>query len=203
MQSIEDKILSKLKKCGRGKVFFAADFANLGTPETIKKSLQRMQKAGVIKRAAHGIYYYPKKEYEFYGTVISPKPSLNDIAKAIARRDKARIVPIGDYALNLLNLSTQVPVNAVYVTDGAPRRVKIDGSRHGILFKHSSEQKRFEYKSELLMLIVSAMREIGEGKIYQEELEIIKQHFKNVDKKDFEHDIKLIPLWVRKIFLTL
>ncbi|MDR0830137.1 MAG: DUF6088 family protein, partial [Prevotellaceae bacterium] len=170
---------------------------------TVRQTLQRLQKSDVIKRAAHGIYYYPKNDVNIQGLIISPKPSIDDIAKAIAQRDKARIVPIGDQALNLLNLSTQVPMNVVYTTTGAPRRVKIEGSRHGILFKHSSEQKRFEYKSRLLMLIVSAMREIGEGKIYPEELEIIKKHFQNVDKKDFEHDIKLMPLWVREILLTL
>ncbi|GAP71922.1 hypothetical protein SAMD00024442_20_7 [Candidatus Symbiothrix dinenymphae] len=204
MQSIENKIESKVKKCGKGKIFFAEDFTTLGTPESIKKALQRLVKSGFINRVAHGIYYYPKKDVTIGSLIISDDtPSVDAIARAIAKRDKARIVPVGDYALNLLGLSTQVPMNVVYITDGAARRVKIEGSTKGILFKHTSELRNLAYKSKLLMLIVSALREIGEGKIRENELAIIKEHFQKVAKKDFEHDSKLIPLWVRKILLTL
>jgi hypothetical protein len=202
MYSVEDKILDKVKKCGRGKIFFANDFATLGASDAIRQSLARLRKSGVLLRVAHGIYYYPKKNITIGSLVISDdKPAVDEIARAIAKRDKIRIVPVGVYALNLLGLSTQVPVNVVYMTNGAPRRVKIDGSRKGILFMHSSEQKRFQYKSELLMIIVSAMREIGEGKLRESELKIIKGHFQHVDKKDFEHDVKLMPIWVRKILV--
>lgn len=38
-------------------------------------------------------------------------PSIEQIAEMIARRDKARIVPTGIYALNKLGISTQVPMN--------------------------------------------------------------------------------------------
>jgi predicted transcriptional regulator of viral defense system len=204
MQNTENKIEIKIKKCGRGKIFFATDFANFGTPEAIKKALQRLVKSGFINRVAHGIYYYPKKDITIGNLVISDeKPSIDNIAHAIAKRDKARIVPVGDYALNLLGLSTQVPMNVVYITNGTARRIKIEGSIKGILFKHTSETRSLAYKSKLLMLIVSAMREIGEGKIRENELKIIKEHFQTVDKKDFEHDIKLMPLWVRKTLLTL
>jgi len=50
------------------------------------------------------------------------------------------------------------------------------------------------------MLIVSALREIGEGRITEEEKEIIKKHVETVSKKEFETDIKLIPVWIRKLF---
>jgi hypothetical protein len=204
MQTTENKIESKIRKCGRGKIFFAEDFASFGNSEAVFKALQRLRKSGFINRAAHGIYYYPKKDVTIGSLVISDDtPSVDAIARAIAKRDKARIVPVGDYALNLLGLSTQVPMNVVYITDGAARRVKIEGSTKGILFKHTSELRNFIYKSKLLMLIVSALREIGEGKIRENELAIIKEHFQKVDKKDFEHDIKLMPLWVRKILLAL
>ena len=77
--------------------------------------------------------------------------SIEDIAQAIAKRDKANIVPMGAYALNRLGLSRQMPMNVVFLTNGAPRRIKI-GNGRGILFKHSSSGKNFAYKSELMML---------------------------------------------------
>ena len=202
MQVAINQIENKVRKFKRGKIFFLDDFADLGTPDAIKKSLQRLANSGLLVRLANGIYWYPKKEKELYGIKISGKPTLDEIAKAIAKRDKARIVPTGLHALNLLNLSTQVPANVVYLTDGTARKVNI-GEGKGVLFKHTSEVKRLAYKSEYLMLVVSALREIGENNITNEQLAIIKEHFSKITKQEFETDIKLIPVWIRKILLAI
>lgn len=202
MQTTANQIDKRIKNHKRGKIFFMEDFTALGTPEAVKKSLQRLVSSGLLVRLANGIYWYPKKEKELYGVKISGKPTLDEIAHAIVKRDKARIVPTGVHALNLLNLSTQVPANVVYLTDGAARHVNI-GNGKGILFKHTSEVKRLAYKSEFLMLIVSALREIGEGKITDEQKEIIKGHFSHITKQEFETDLKLIPVWIHKLFLSL
>ena len=202
MQTAINQIESKVKKYKRGKIFFLDDFATVGTPDAIKKSLQRLTNSGFFVRLAKGIYWFPKKEKELYGVKISGKPTLDEIAKAIAKRDKARIVPTGLHALNLLNLSTQVPANIVYLTDGTARKINI-GDGKGILFKHTSEVKRLAYKSEYLMLIVSALREIGENKITDEQFAITKKHFSHITKQEIETDLKLIPVWIRKILFTL
>jgi len=202
MQVVITQIENKIKNFKRGKIFFLDNFASFGTPDAVKKSLQRLVNSGLLVRLANGIYWYPKKEKELYGIKISGKPTLDEIAKAIAKRDKARIVPTGLHALNLLNLSNQVPANVVYLTDGTARKIRIDEGK-GILFKHTSEVKRLAYKSEYLMLIVSALREIGENKITDEQLTIVKEHFLHITKQEFEADIKLIPVWIRKILLTL
>jgi len=202
MQTTVNQIENKIRNYKRGKIFFIDDFASLGTPEAVKKSLQRLVNSNLLVRLANGIYWYQKKEKELYGVKISGKPTLDEIAKAIAKRDKVRIVPTGLLALNMLNLSTQVPANVVYLTDGTPRKINI-GDGKGILFKHTSEVKRLAYKSEYLMLIVSALREIGENNITDEQLTIIKGHFSHITKQEFETDIKLIPVWIRKILLTI
>lgn len=202
MQTVISQIENKINRHKRGKIFFLDDFAGLGTPDAIKKSLQRLTNSGLLVRLANGIYWFPKKGKELYGVQVSGKPTLDEIAKAIAKRDKARIVPTGLHALNLLNLSTQVPANVVYLTDGTARKINI-GEGKGILFKHTSEVKRLAYKSEYLMLIVSALREIGENNITDEQLAIIKNHFSNITKQEFDKDIKLIPVWIRKILLAI
>jgi predicted transcriptional regulator of viral defense system len=196
------QIEKKIKNHKRGKIFFIGDFAAFGAPEAVKKSLQRLEKSGLLIRLANGIYCYPKKEKELYGVKISGNPTFDEIATAIAKRDKARIVSTGVHALNLLNLSTQVPANVVYLTDGAARRINV-GNGKGILFKHTSEVKRLAYKSDYLMLVVSALREIGEGKITDEQMKIIKTHFSRISQKEYETDIKLVPVWIRKLFLSL
>ncbi len=130
--SIHKQIEARIKKLGRGCILFPADFYSLGSTEAIKKILLRLEKKGMLIRLAFGIYLYPKQS-KLLGNIT---PSLEEIAKAIAKRDKARIVPAGSYALNALGLSTQVPLNAVYLTDGAARKVKV--GKRTILFKNSS-----------------------------------------------------------------
>ena len=181
MESTEKKIERNIKRQRRGKLLFASNFALFGNTEAVFKALQRLHKSGLIMRVAHGIYYYPKKDMKYGNTPIPP--TIEEIAYGIAKRDKVRIVPTGSYALNVLGLSSQVPANVVFITDGAPRRISV-GKGKGILFKHTSEARCLAYKSKLLMLIVSALREIGEGKATLQQLEIIKSHLSNISRKN-------------------
>ena len=193
--SFADRVEKSINEEVEGKILFTSNYAELGTPEAVKKALLRLCKRAVIVRLAQGIYYKPRFDKELgLGMLL---PSVDDIAQAIAKRDHSRIVPTGDYALNRLGLSTQVPANAVYLTDGSPRRVSV-GKGHGIMFKHTSELKMLSYRSYLMMLIVSAMRAIGDGKITDEQMNILKGRLKNVSNEDFNEDIKLAPAWVRK-----
>ncbi|MFI3239017.1 MAG: DUF6088 family protein [Bacteroidales bacterium] len=108
-QSIDSNILSKIQKRGRGKILFSTDFIHYGEPKSIAKALERLTNANKIIRVARGIYCYPKIDKILgLGTIY---PSLEEIAKSIARRDKAKIAPTGDYAINRLGLSTQIPTN--------------------------------------------------------------------------------------------
>lgn len=200
VDSTAKKIETAIGSAAEGKIIFSSDYAEMGTPEAIKKSLIRLCERNIIVRLAHGIYYKPKFDKELgLGMLL---PSLDDIAQAIAKRDHSRIVPTGDYALNSLGLSTQVPANVVYLTDGSPRRVSV-GKGHGIVFKHTSELKALSFRSDLMMRIVAAMRTLGEGKITNEQRLILKKHINNVSVEDFNEDIKLAPAWVRKELITL
>lgn len=199
MESIAGHIENAILSLGRGIFVFPTDFASLGTPEAVTKSLQRLRSSGVIIRVAHGIYYYPKIDKK-YGLGIIP-PTIEETAYAIAKRDKARICPTGAFAVNALGLSTQVPGNVVFITDGAPRKVNI-GKGKGILFKHSDESRNFAYKSKAMQLIVSALRELGEDGVGEDVIEKIRSVMDSVNEAEFKHDIALSPAWIRKILLS-
>lgn len=199
MQSVENKILSVIKSKKYGTILFASDFADAGERKTINKAFERIALSGKIIRLARGIYCKPKVDTEFgFGVMY---PSVDDVAQAIAQRDKCRIVPTGDTALNKLGLSTQVPMNAVYLTDGTPRRIKIYNGR-GILFKHVVP-KRLDFKSELIMLITFALQTLGQGNLSEEQFSRIKQLLSNEPKERITEDLKLIPGWIRSIILKM
>lgn len=200
MQSIYDKLKTKICSSTRGTLFFPDDFSSIGSPDAIRSALVRLCQSGLIVRVAQGIYYYPKIDTK-WGSGLIP-PSIEEIAEGIAKRDKVRIMPTGAYVLHVLGLSTQVPANAVFITDGSPRRISV-GKGKGILFKHTSEMRNFAYQSPMMMLIVGAMREIGEDKVAPEQLEIIKTHLAKVSTKEFQNDINLAPRWVRKMIQSI
>lgn len=194
MQSTVSKIENEIKRRRRGRIYFADDFAPFGTPEAIKKTLLRFEKSGMLIRLAHGIYLYPVIDKKLGLGVLYP--SVEDVAREIARRDKARLVPTGIYALNALGLSTQVPTNIVFHTDGAPRKIRIYNQR--IVFKHVVP-KNLAYKSDVLMLVVSALKEIGEQSITENDLAVIRKALSHEKKEKIIEDIKLAPVWIRKI----
>ena len=194
-EKVQEQIRQRIVRRGRGKLYVNADFADLAKPDAIRKALQRLTEEGLLVRSFRGIYCYPKIETELGLGILLP--NLWDIAEAIARRDQVKIAPTAANALNKLGLSTQVPLNAVFYTTGSARRVKV-GNGNGILFIHSSDNKIFAYQSKLMQLIVLAMRDIGDGKLTDAELEKIKGFLSHVNEKDFKHDIRLAPIWIQQ-----
>ena len=53
-KSIEEQILSILKKKGRGYIFFPSDFAKIANNKSILKALERLTNDGRIIRVAQG-----------------------------------------------------------------------------------------------------------------------------------------------------
>ena len=197
IQSIDDKIITKISKCGRGTIFSPTDFTTLGEPKSVLKALERLTNSGKIIRIARGIYCFPKIDKTLGLGVIYP--SFEEIAQSIAKRDKARIVPTGLYALNRLGLSTQVPMNIIYLTDGSARKIKINNDR-SIQFKHTAP-KHLAFRNELAMLIVFALKELSRERVTKEHLEKIKNILQKEPKEKILVDAKLMPAWIRSIII--
>ncbi len=190
--STEIKILNRIKKAGRGVLFFAENFINYGSTEAVKKALQRLTNSGELDRVAPGIYVRPQID----DIIGKTTPSMDEIAKAIAKRDKARIVPTGIYALNRLGLSTQVPMNVVYLTDGAARKIII--GKLTITFKKATP-KNVATVGEISGLAIQALRTIGKENVTEDEVGKIQELLKKEKRTRLEHDIRLAPSWIREI----
>ncbi|MFI3297316.1 MAG: DUF6088 family protein [bacterium] len=199
MKSIYNQIEEEIYSNERGTIYFPDSFANIGTPEAVRLALMRLTNSSVLIRVAQGIYCYPKID-KWHNIYINP--SIEDIAYALAKRDKVRIIPTGGYVLNLLGLSTQVVANAIFLTDGSGRKISI-GKSKGILFKHTTEMRNFAYQSKMMQMIVFAFKEIGDNNYNDNHLVILKQHLQTVPKELYKHDIQLAPAWIKKIITKL
>ena len=192
MQSVDDKVIAKIKKAKRGSLFFTEDFLSFGSAKTVAKALERMVEKEEVFRVARGIYARLEKD----PILALIKPSTEAIAQAIATRDKARIVPTGILALNALGLSTQVPMNVVYLTDGAKR--KIDLGKRKILFKNTAP-KNLSAIGKISSLVIQALKEIGKDNCTENEIQIILKQLTKEEPYRLEHDIRLAPEWIRVI----
>lgn len=112
---------------GENTLYRVRDFADMNNDGLVTRALSRLEKEGMLVRISQGIYLYPMRNR--FGIL---KPSIDDIAVAIAQKDKAGIIPSGLTALNTIALSTQVTMNAVYLTDATAREIKI-GNRTIVL----------------------------------------------------------------------
>jgi predicted transcriptional regulator of viral defense system len=191
--SIDDQIEIIIQNAKQGKIFFVEDFAKIGSQSAIYTTLHRMTKRGLLSRLAQGIYAKPKLS-ELLNTVVLP--SAEEVAIAIARRDKARLLPSGSYALHALGLSTQIPLKLVFYTDGKARTLKV-GNRT-IQFRKTTPRK-LAMKGEISKLVVQALGEIGNEKIRVEEEKKIIDLLKKEDIKHLKHDIALAPQWMAEI----
>ena len=192
IESIDTLIISKIRKARGGTLFFIEDFLSFGNSKAISKALQRLVEKGELSRVARGIYARLQQD-SILGTIY---PSTEEIAKAIAKRDKATIVPTGSLALNALGLSTQVPLNVVYLTNGSAR--KIDLGKRKIIFKKTSP-RNLAAIGAISKLAIQALKEIGKDNLKEREKEIILEHLKKEDPYKLEHDIRMAPEWIRVI----
>ena len=196
MKSVLDKIQQAIKYRRKGSIFFATNFLRYGSLPSVNKALSELTKSGLIVRLATGIYYKPEIDNVFGLGIIYP--GLEEIAAAIAERDGARIVPTGAYAQNRLGLSTQIPMNAVYLTDGPARRVQIYNGK-GILFKRVSP-KHFQFKNKTALMITLALKDLGEGNLDVEQEKRLKEIITREPLSSFMPDFPLMPEWIRSVF---
>ena len=194
--SLSQIVRERIKSIERGLLFTVNDFEDLNNDNLVTRTLSRIQNEGVIVRVATGIYMNPQKTQ--FGILY---PTIDQIAKKIAERDKAQIMPTGDTALNLLGLSTQVPMNAVYITNGAKRKVKV-GERN-IIFKNAV-QKNFQFKGKLLPLIIIALKELGENCVTNEikdKITKLVSESNAEERSTIMHDLYLAPVWIKELLL--
>lgn len=191
-KSIEIQVLDKIKRSPRGTLFFVDSFTKIANTKSANKALERLVKSGEIERIAQGIYVRPVID-NYIGKVF---PSIEQIAFAIAKRDRATVIPTGSYAMYKLGLTMQVPLNIVFYSDTSARKIKI--GKQTITFKKASS-KNLAFVGEISTLAIQALRTIGKDQATAEEIKQIKKILKNENPKHLQHDLQLAPVWIREL----
>ncbi|HEV2482956.1 MAG TPA: DUF6088 family protein [Puia sp.] len=194
--SASSRLLSQIVNNGKGKLVFPADFIALGSNESIRKALSQLVKDRILVRLGQGIYLFPEFDPEL--GILYPSPE--EIAESIARRDKARIIPTGAYALYKLKLSEQVPMKLAYLTDGVRRTIKL--GENTITFTITTP-KRLAARGKVSGLVIQALLALGKKQLDEKIIKKISKALANEDDDMLRHDAGIAPAWVASILLSI
>lgn len=191
------EITKRIENMHEGQILFISDFSDLnGNEKVVSRALSAEEKKGNIVRLAKGMYLRPKSTR--FGIVY---PSVDEMVKAIAHRDKSKVQPCGMTALNMLGLTTQVPTKYTYLTSGSSRKLKL-GDR--LIELKRSVPKNFVFKTTLGALLMQALKSLGEKNISKQEIVQISKLIDNEKRMEhFKLDILLMPIWMRKLITNI
>ena len=190
MQTMRDQIVTRIERLGAGKAFSAKDFLDIGSRGTVDMALSGLTRRGTIRRIRRGLYDMPKVNPALGGKL---SPDIDEAARAIARRQRWKIVPEGAWAANLLGLSTQVPSKIIYLTDGPNNEVPI--GRRTIHFKHA-RPKAMAGLDGKFALVVQALRHLGKEAVGPREIKTLRATLSPADKRKLVRDTRFGVDWI-------
>lgn len=193
MQSMKDQIVTRIERLGEGKAFSAKDFLDIASRTTIDLTLASLTQAGKIRRIRRGLYDMPKVNPSLGGKLT---PDIDEAARALARRQKWKIVPEGAWAANLLGLSTQVPAKIIYLTDGPNKEVPI--GRRSIHFKHA-RPKTMAGLDGKFALVVQALRHLGKDGVSEKEIATLRTTLSPAEKRKLVKATRFGTDWIYAI----
>lgn len=193
----KEKILDRINTLKDGHVFIANDFFDIAGYETIRSVLNRLVESNEITRIMKGIYFKPR-----YIEIIDEytTPSIDEVAKAIARKYNWTIAPSGNTALNILGLSTQVPATWSYISDG--RYVKFMVGNTMIEFKRRTNGD-ISKMSTMTAMIIQAIKAIGKDNVTEKEINFLKAKISPQDKEELLYNAKSTSVWVYYIIMKI
>ncbi len=185
-QSINSQIESKVKRSKPGQVFLPSDFKDLGTSTAIRKSLSRLVEQKKLVRIGQGIYVTVIHD-KVFGDVL---PSIEEVAASLAKKEHVKIMPTGQYALNKIGLSTQVPTKMVFLTNGTKKNISV--GKKSIVFQPTTT-KKLAMIGSITSLLFLGLEELDLNQISKTEYDKIINLLKNEDPIKLKHDLKLAP----------
>lgn len=187
-------------------VWTPSDFADLGTRTAIDKALQRLAATGELRRIDRGHYDRPSPNR------LTGRPNVPDyraVIRAVARRDKARIVIDGMTAANDLGLTNAVPAKIEVLVDGRFKPIKL--GKQEIRFKHAAPSRLY-WAGRPGMRVVQALHWLRD--VIEDDQEnrrvsgILQRLFDNGEtgreiSDDLREGLGSLPIWIQEFLRPL
>ncbi len=166
------------------------DFLDFGSRDAVDQALSRLVKAGRLRRVGRGFYDRPRISALLKR--LAP-PNLKAAVAALARRDGVRVMRDGMVAANLLGLTTGVPAQVRYVTDGPSRTLKIAGRT--VRFRHAGPRV-MQWAGKPAAPVVQALRWLGpDAAADAQVVSILRDRLPDIMKRDLLQNSRDLPGW--------
>jgi predicted transcriptional regulator of viral defense system len=199
--SLKELILDRIQNKKKFDVWTPSDFLDLSNREAIDKVLQRLAKAGNLRRISRGLYDLPKSN-KLTGKITTP--DYQKIIDAVQRREQIRILIDGLTAANDLGLTNMVPGQIKVLTDGRLASISIQNLE--IKFQKVTPRKLY-WADKKSMRIVQALHWLKDViNTNAKERELIKKktatYIKNSEQKiilmqELQDDLYTLPNWMQ------
>jgi hypothetical protein len=187
--------MKRARAGGRGGVFTPSDFLSVAGRAAVDQALSRLTKGGKLRRLARGLYDFPKVHPKL--GPLSPAP--DDVAQALARETGSQVQIAGARAANALGLSTQVPAQSTYLTDGPSRRVVL--GKRVVELRHASPKHLIAPGSPAGM-VVQALRHLGPVRA-TDVARVAARRLSASDKKTLATSAVQAPAWMRPTLVSI
>lgn len=148
---LKSQVLERIAKGAKNAVWTPSDFLDLANRDAVDKTLQRLVKAGDLRRIDRGLYDRPGINSL---TKEQSAPDPRAIVEAVARRDQIRVLVDGMTAANDLGLTNAVPAKIVVHSEARPKSIKLGNLT--IDFKQTAASKLY-WAGRPAMRIVQAL----------------------------------------------
>lgn len=189
-EKYQNLIEQRIAEMQPGSVFVTSDFADIASIAAINMSLSRLEDSGTIRRILRGVYDKPRFS-KLLNEPVAADPSK--VAYAIARKNRWSIIPMGDTALNMLRLSTQVPAVWQYASDGPYKEYSYDNVR--ISFRRTSNKESTGY-SYMTGLVIQGIRALGKNHVGESAIRTLREQLSPEEKKSLLKEAQGTTAWI-------
>jgi hypothetical protein len=190
---VEQQILARMRRAGRGSVWHAGRLRNLAPRNTLDQALGRLAKKGVIRRIAHGLYLFPQQL-----PVVGEVPvKLASILEALNDDQSVPLVPSGAYACYLLGLVSTSPTEVVLLSAGTTRVIQLVDV---VIRIRPAAPRYLQCAGRTSGILIQALRHIGDALMNDDHVSVLRQQLSPVSRKALLRDIESAPAWMHQWF---
>jgi hypothetical protein len=174
-----------------GELFTAKQLLELdfGSRDAIDQALARFCRAGLIVRITRGVYTKPRAS-RFGGSVL---PDPNALAQAFAKLKGIRLQLQGAEAVRRFGLSTQMPAQLGFQTDGRTRTLQI--GKLEIRLEHAPA-KMLLLAETLAGQALTAWRYLGRKNIHSQQISSVLEQLPTLERQRLQDHLPKLPRWL-------
>lgn len=192
--SITRTISEKINEIPRGQPFTNSSLQEYGTRAAVDQALSRLARSKEIVRVARGVYVRPQRS-ELLGKPIMPRPE--EVVRVMAEAEGTTLQVHGAEAARRLGLTTQMPTQLVFLTNGRSKTVRVGKST--VQLKHAAQNK-LALAGQPAGLALVALLYLGKE---HADVEIVDRIRRQLPQEEFEALLgvrSLMPGWLNNLF---